>query len=323
MLLSVATRASHRLLARGLGCRTSSAAALVPSNLKLGEDELRLIQAPPPPPREPPSIASDRELDIGRLFAPEAWRESDVAAADLPAADAPAHVTLDRRVFALEPRVDILHDCVRRQRANWRSGLAKTKTISELSGSGKKPLRQKGSGKARQGNIRSSSRKGGQKAHGPKGPRDYSFKLNRKVVRLGLRMALSVKAKHGQLKVVDSLRAPTHKTRALANALAAHGCESPLLVCAENELDERMVRASTNLPNVHLMKQKLLGVFVILKHHHVVLSFEAVRELEERLLADFEDAALRRADGRARELETKLAEAPALAARLAARPMRA
>lgn len=188
-LTSIRDRKSMR---RALTHALRRASSTLPSNLKLGEHELRLIQMPPPPPREPTRIPEDMPAGVARLFSADAWSATSAAAPDTS-----SEVVLDRRVFALEPRVDILHDCVRWQRANWRSGLAKTKTISELSGSGKKPMRQKGSGRARQGNIRSSSRKGGQKAHGPKGPRDYSFKLNRKVVRLGMRMALSVKVRAG------------------------------------------------------------------------------------------------------------------------------
>ena len=197
-------------------------------------------------------------------------------------------VELNNLVFGARPRLDILHRVVVWQRAKRRSGTAKVKTRGEVRGGGRKPRPQKGSGRARQGSIRAPHYIGGGVVHGPRGPVSYEYTLPKKVRRMGLRTALSVKFAQGDLFIVDSLQVTNPKTRDLISLLENHGWSSALLVDG-GDLDENLSRASSNLQKVDVLPSRGLNVYSILLRDTLVLSIGAVRMLEERLTQDFVD----------------------------------
>ena len=195
-------------------------------------------------------------------------------------------VELHDFVFGVRPRVDIIHRVVVWQRAKRRAGTAKVKDRSEVRGGGRKPWRQKGLGKARHGSIRSPIWRGGGVVHGPRGPVSYDYTLPKKVRRLGLRSALSVKLAQGDLHVVDSLQLSSYKTKDLLALLEKQNWKSVLFVDG-GDVDETMCRASANLPTVDVLPSRGLNVYSILLRNTLVLTLGAVRMLEERLLQDY------------------------------------
>lgn len=190
-------------------------------------------------------------------------------------------IELDDAIFGLDPRRDILHRMVTWQLAKRRAGTHKTKTISEVSGTGKKPFRQKGTGRARQGSSRAPHMRGGAVVHGPV-LRDHGFDMPKKVRKLALRHALSAKAKDGNLIVLESAAAENHKTRELAARLKTLGIASALVVDGE-ELDAKFALASRNLPLIDLLPQQGANVYDILRRETLVLTRDAVAKLQERL----------------------------------------
>ena len=198
----------------------------------------------------------------------------------LTAGDAGA-IELSDAVFGVEPRADILHRVVLWQLAKRRAGTHKVKTRGEVAGSTAKMGRQKGGGRARHGTKRSNIFRHGGRVHGPV-VRSHEHDLPKKVRALGLKMALSAKAKDGKLVVIDELRMAEGKTRLLAQALGALGIDSALVVDSA-ELDQNFARASRNLPKVIAMPAVGANVYDILRHDRLVLSRAAVQALEERL----------------------------------------
>ena len=194
-------------------------------------------------------------------------------------------VDLNEFVFGARPRLDILHRVVVWQRAKIRAGTAKVKDRSEVRGGGRKPRPQKGGGRARQGSIRAPHFVGGGVVHGPRGPVSYEYTLPKKVRRLGLRTALSVKLSQGDLVIVDSLQLPSHKTRDLEPTLKMHEWNSVLLVDG-GDLDKNLCLASSNLDYVDVLPSRGLNVYSILLRDTLVLTVGAVRLLEERLCQD-------------------------------------
>jgi len=218
-------------------------------------------------------------------------------------------IHLDPKIFGLDPiRVDLLHKVVRYQRNKKRGKRfpAKTKTISEVRGSGRKVRQQKGLGRARAGHRRPAHWRGGAKAHGPKGvAQDYTTRLNKKVRQLGLRHALSQKLKEGNLVVTSDLRAESHKTQPLERnlkKLGVAGSKSPAFILddardevgEDGEIDEENIRsvggvdinfkvASGNIRKARVLNQLGANVYDILKHEKLVLSLAAISALEERL----------------------------------------
>lgn len=197
-----------------------------------------------------------------------------------------AIVELHDFVFGVRPRLDIIHRVVVWQRAKRRAGTAKVKDRSEVRGGGRKPWRQKGLGKARHGSIRSPIWRGGGVVHGPRGPVSYDYTLPKKVRRLGLRSALSVKLAQGDLHIVDSLQLSSHKTKDLLPLLEKQNWNSVLFVDG-GDVDETMCRASGNLQTVDVLPSRGLNVYSILLRNTLVLTLGAVRMLEERLLQDY------------------------------------
>ena len=191
-------------------------------------------------------------------------------------------VTLDDKLFGVEVKTHILHDVVRMQLANRRLGNACTKTRVEVAGSGAKPWRQKGTGRARAGSRQSPIWRGGGTAFGPK-PRDYSYKLPKKVRKLGLKMALSARLSEDQLKVVDSLEMAEIKTKDFMGVMNNLEAKNALVIIADN--DETIERSSRNIPKIKVLPVSGLNVYDILLHEKLIVVQNSIEKLEERLLA--------------------------------------
>lgn len=190
-------------------------------------------------------------------------------------------IDLADEVFGVEVRTDILHRMVNYQLAKRRAGTHKTKGISEIRGTTKKPFNQKGGGRARQGSLRSPQFRGGAVIFGPV-VRSHAHDLNKKVKALALRNALSAKAKDGKLVVLDIASTDTPKTKALAARFKVLGWQSALIV-AGAALDENFSRAARNIMNIDVLPQQGANVYDILRRDTLVLTRDAVQHLEERL----------------------------------------
>ena len=190
-------------------------------------------------------------------------------------------IELADEVFGLPIRRDILARVVNWQLAKRRSGAHKTKGIGEIRGTTKKPYKQKGTGRARQGSLRSPQFRGGARIFGPV-VRSHAFDLQKKVRRLGLKTALSAKQVEGKLVVIDAAHIGEAKTKALRPRLAALGWDSVLIIDG-SVVEENFARATRNLPRVDVMPQQGANVFDILRRDTLVLTREAVRQLEARL----------------------------------------
>ncbi len=187
---------------------------------------------------------------------------------------------LPDEVFNLKVRPDILHQVVRWQMAKRRAGTASTKGRSEVRGGGRKPYRQKGTGRARAGTTRSPLWRKGGVVFGPK-PRDYSHKLNKKMRLLGLKMALSAKYQADQLMVLSELNLPEIKTKTFATLLKTLDLDRALFVTPEP--DEKVELSSRNIPGVKLVRPEGLNVYDLLKYDHLVLLRPSVDMILERL----------------------------------------
>jgi len=190
-------------------------------------------------------------------------------------------IDLKDEVFGVAVRSDILGRMVNWQLAKRRAGTHKAKERGEVRGTTAKPFRQKGTGRARQGSVRSPILRGGGVVFGPR-PRDYTFALPKKVRRLALKSALSAKQADGKLVVVDEVRLESPKTKALAERLAGFGWPSALIVGGA-AVDENFTRAAANIPAVDVLPQQGINVYDILRRDFLVLTTDAVRHLEERL----------------------------------------
>jgi len=189
-------------------------------------------------------------------------------------------IELSEDVFGLPVRPDILARVVNWQLAKRRAGTHKTKGISDISGTTKKPYRQKGTGRARQGSLRSPQFRGGAVIFGPV-VRSHEFGLQKKVRRLGLKTALSAKQAEGKLVVVDEARLDEAKTKALRARFAALGWGSVLII--DGAVNENFARAARNLPKVDVLPEQGANVYDILRRDTLVLTRAAVQQLEARL----------------------------------------
>ncbi len=196
-------------------------------------------------------------------------------------AEKTGEIELDDAVFGLEPRSDVLTRVVNWQLVKRRAGTHKTKSISEIRGTTKKPFRQKGTGRARAGSLRATQYRGGQTVHGPV-VRSHEHDLTKKFRKLGLKTALSAKAKAGQLIVVDNAAADEPKTKPLAAKLKKLGWSSVLVIDGD-EVNENFARAARNIPLVDLLPQQGANVYDILRRDTLVLTRGAVEQLEARL----------------------------------------
>jgi large subunit ribosomal protein L4 len=191
-----------------------------------------------------------------------------------------AEPKLDERIFGVNPRPHLLHQAVVMQLRNRRAGTAATKSKGFVRGGGKKPWRQKGTGRARAGSIRSPIWVGGGTIFGPQ-PRDYSFRMPRKARREALLSALSLKHQEGKLIVLDKLELEEAKTKLVASALAELKVQSALLVVSQS--DVKIERAARNLPKIKVLRVEGLNVYDLLRYDHLVLMEDALKLLEERL----------------------------------------
>lgn len=203
------------------------------------------------------------------------FQEPDIESDDLPT------VTLDNSIFGVPIRRDIVHNVVVWQRANWRKGTSVAKKRNEKRGGGRKPWRQKGTGRARHGSIRSPIWRGGGKAHGPV-LRSFKFKLNKKVRMMGLRVALASKWREGNLFIVDNAQLANYKTGALDKLIDKHGFDYAMLIDGE-QLDENLEVASGNLPHFNAFNCLHANVYAILKHKQLVITLDGLKGLQTRL----------------------------------------
>jgi large subunit ribosomal protein L4 len=190
-------------------------------------------------------------------------------------------IELDDAVFGVDVREDLIFRAINWQLAKRRSGNHKTKGISEISGTTKKPYKQKGTGNARQGSHRSPQFRGGARIFGPV-VRSHEHDLPKKVRKLALKTALSAKAAAGQLVIIDQAVAESHKTKALAGNFKAMGFES-LLVIDGATLDPNFVRAARNIPLVDVLPSQGANVYDIIRRNTLVLTKTAISDLEARL----------------------------------------
>ncbi|HXG51032.1 MAG TPA: 50S ribosomal protein L4 [candidate division Zixibacteria bacterium] len=189
---------------------------------------------------------------------------------------------LNERIFGVKERLELLHEAVVMQLRNRRAGTVATKSKGLVSGGGKKPWRQKGTGRARAGSIRSPLWVGGGTIFGPQ-PRDYFSRMPRAARRQALLSALSAKRRDGKLIVVDRFDLEAPKTRLMAQALADLQVSSALIVIPASE--ETVERSARNLPGVKVLRVEGLNVYDLLRYEHLILTEGALRLLEERLAA--------------------------------------
>lgn len=187
--------------------------------------------------------------------------------------------TLNDEVFGIPVREEILHAMVRWQLAGRRQGTHKAKTRGEVSGGGKKPFKQKGTGNARQGSTRSPLMPGGGITFGPV-PRDYSYMLNKKFKVLGMKTALSYLVKEGKLLVVDKMSSADGKTGELSKRLKSFGLSKALLIDAGAE--DNFSRASKNLKSFQFRTVEGLNVYDLLKYETAIVTKDSIQKIEER-----------------------------------------
>lgn len=191
-------------------------------------------------------------------------------------------VELDKKVFSGEVNEAILHQVIRMYEANQRQGTADTKTRSEVRGGGKKPWKQKGTGRARAGTNRSPLWKGGGKVFGPH-PRDYSYSVPKSVKRLALISSLNAKVNDNDMIVLEDLKLEKPKTKEFAAMLGKIKAEQKPMIVLESK-DQAVVRASRNIGNLLLRDYKALNAYEILKQKKVVITHKALEALTKLLV---------------------------------------
>jgi len=194
---------------------------------------------------------------------------------------AAGEIELADSIFGLKVRKDILHRMVEWQRAKAQAGTHKTKTVSEISGTTKKPWKQKGSGKARAGSLRGAHFRGGSTIFGPV-VRSHATDLPKKVRALALKHALSSKQADGTLFVIDNAKMDKPQTKAIVAAFKKNGWDRPLIIGGA-VLDEGFSKAARNIKFVDVLPQQGINVYDILRHKQLVLTKDAIAHLEERL----------------------------------------
>jgi len=194
---------------------------------------------------------------------------------------AAGEIELPADIFGIEVRKDILHRMVEWQRAKRQQGTHKTKTISEISGTTKKPFKQKGTGNARQGSLRSPQMRGGATIFGPV-VRSHAVGLNKKFRKLALKMALSSKQKEGALFVIENTQLKDAKTKKIAASFAKAGWDKPLIIDG-TKVDETFAKAARNIKHVDVLPTIGANVYDILRHKQLVLTKDAIAALQERL----------------------------------------
>jgi len=194
---------------------------------------------------------------------------------------AAGEIDLADAIFGIEVRNDLLHRMVEYQRAKKRAGTHKTKGVSEIQGTTKKPWKQKGTGNARAGSLRSPQFRGGARIFGPV-VRSHALGLNKKERKLAMRHALSAKQKEGALFVIENMQMKDVKTKNIVAAFEKNGWDKPLLIGGK-ELDAVFAKAARNIKHVDVLPQQGANVYDILRHKQLILTKDAVKHLEERL----------------------------------------
>ncbi len=187
-------------------------------------------------------------------------------------------IELNDLVFGIEANKEAMHTMVVNYLANQRQGTQSTKTRTEVRGGGRKPWRQKGTGRARQGSIRAPQWTGGGVALGPK-PRSYRFTVNKKLRRLALKSALSTKVAENEIIVIDDLKLDSFKTKEMAAILKAFEADNALVVTAGK--DDNVVRSAANIPGIETSMAENLNVYDVIKHNKFIVTKDAVSKIEE------------------------------------------
>lgn len=188
-------------------------------------------------------------------------------------------IELNAEVFGIEPNVPAMHIMVKNYLANQRQGTQSALTRAEVSGGGKKPWRQKGTGRARQGSTRAPHWTHGGIVFAPK-PRSYSFSVNKKVRKLAMKSALSSKVLDGEMIVIDSLSMNEYKTKTIAEMLKAIGSEKKALIVLP-EVNEKTIASAKNIPGVKTAQVNTLNVYDILNADKFIVVKDAVAKIEE------------------------------------------
>ena len=191
------------------------------------------------------------------------------------------NVNLADNIFGIEPNQHVLYEVIKAQRANMRQGTHKTKTRSEVRGGGRKPWRQKGTGRARHGTIRSPIWVGGGVTFGPT-PRDYTLKVNRKVRRLALRSALSTKVQEDKLIVLDQLSLENTKTKEMAQVITSLSLSGKIMIILDS-MDEVIALAARNIPGIIVATVEQASVYELLNEGTLVMTKKAAKKYEEVL----------------------------------------
>lgn len=190
-----------------------------------------------------------------------------------------SEIELDANVFGVEVNEYAMHEVVKNQLANKRQGTQSIKTRAEVRGGGRKPWRQKGTGRARVGSIRSPLWIGGGVTFAPK-PRDYSYKLPKKVKRLAIKSALTLKVNNDEIVVLDELSMGAPKTKEMANILKNLNADKKALIVM-SEKNEAVVKSARNIPGVKTTSVNTLNVYDILKYDKFIITKDAVQKVEE------------------------------------------
>ena len=189
-------------------------------------------------------------------------------------------IKLSKEVFDIKPNDNVVRDAIQVAMSGLRQGTYKVKTRSEVSGGGRKPWRQKGTGRARQGSIRAPQWRGGGIALGPV-PRDYSLKMNRKERKLALKSALTYKAHDKEIIVVDKITLDVPKTKEMIKMLDGLEIASKKVLIVMNELDENVILAGRNLQNIFMMEPYELNVLDIINADYILADVAAIKTIEE------------------------------------------
>lgn len=188
-------------------------------------------------------------------------------------------ITLSDAIFAIEPNAYVMHQMVVNYLANQRQGTQSALTRAEVSGGGKKPWRQKGTGHARQGSTRAPQWTHGGVVFAPK-PRSYRFSVNKKVRRLAMKSAFSSKAAAGEIIVVDSITTDSYKTKVIADMLKAVGSEKKALIVLSG-VDSKVIASARNIPGVKTAQVNTLNVYDMLNADKLIIVKDAVAKIEE------------------------------------------
>ena len=188
-------------------------------------------------------------------------------------------IELDENVFGIEINEHVVYEVVKNQLANKRQGTQSTKTRAEVRGGGRKPWKQKGTGRARAGSTKTPIFVGGGIAFGPK-PRDYSYKVPKKVKRLALKSVLTSKVQENEIIVIDHLDFNSPKTKDMVNLLARLNADKKALIVMD-EKNINVIKSSKNIPHVETALVNTINVYDILKYNSFIITKEAVRKVEE------------------------------------------